>query len=181
MICCYQITKFSARGTAPPLRLLHGALVILVRLQISQFRSFWEMSIKHCLPKSSRLVDVGSKDTSLRRTGVRVSVYWNFIIHQNFSEFLQPLRDVSTRRVAPFYRGFIFIWFWVFGWLGMEANKGSLKDENLRKNSMTSLEPRSERSSPFALYPNPVFNEMWFLTVDPLIRISVFIAKLSER
>ena len=32
--------NFSARGTAPPLRLLHGALVILVLLQISQFRSF---------------------------------------------------------------------------------------------------------------------------------------------
>ena len=32
-----------------------------------------------------------------------------------------------------------------------------------------------------ALYPNPVFNEMWFLTVDPFIRVSVFIAKLSER
>ena len=31
--------NFSARGTAPPLRLLHGALVILVRLQISEFRS----------------------------------------------------------------------------------------------------------------------------------------------
>ena len=31
-----------------------------------------------------------------------------------------------------------------------------------------------------ANYPNPVFNEMWFLTVDPVIRISVFIAKLSE-
>ena len=31
------------------------------------------------------------------------------------------------------------------------------------------------------LNSNPVFNEMWFLTVDPLIRISVFIAKLSER
>ena len=29
--------------------------------------------------------------------------------------------------------------------------------------------------------PNPVWNEMWFLTVDPLIRISVFIAKLSKR
>ena len=29
--------------------------------------------------------------------------------------------------------------------------------------------------------PNPVFNEMWFLTIDPFIRISVFIAKLSER
>ena len=31
------------------------------------------------------------------------------------------------------------------------------------------------------LYSNPVFNEMWFLTVDPLMRISGFIAKLSER
>ena len=27
----------------------------------------------------------------------------------------------------------------------------------------------------------PFFNEMWFLTVDPFIRISVFIAKLSKR
>ena len=30
-------------------------------------------------------------------------------------------------------------------------------------------------------YPNPVFNEMWFLTIDPFKRISVFIAKLSKR
>ena len=43
-----------------------------------------------------------------------------------------------------------------------------LKDENWRKNSLTSLDP------------NPVFNEMWFLTVDPLLRISVFIAKLPS-
>ena len=27
-----------------------------------------------------------------------------------------------------------------------------------------------------ALIPNPVFNEMWFLTIDPFIRVSVFIA-----
>ena len=32
--------KFSARGTTLPIRLLHGALVILVLWQISQFRSF---------------------------------------------------------------------------------------------------------------------------------------------
>ena len=31
------------------------------------------------------------------------------------------------------------------------------------------------------LYSNPVFYEIWFLTVDPFMRISVFIAKLSER
>ena len=30
-------------------------------------------------------------------------------------------------------------------------------------------------------YPNPVFDEMWFLTIDPFIGISVFIAKLSHR
>ena len=30
-------------------------------------------------------------------------------------------------------------------------------------------------------YPNPVFNEMWFLTIDPFVRIPVFIAKLSDR
>ena len=32
-----------------------------------------------------------------------------------------------------------------------------------------------------ALYPNTVLNEMWFQTIDPFIRISVFIAKLSKR
>ena len=31
------------------------------------------------------------------------------------------------------------------------------------------------------VYSNTLFYEMWFTTVDPLIRISVFIAKLSER
>ena len=30
-------------------------------------------------------------------------------------------------------------------------------------------------------YPNPVLNEIWFLTIDPFRRISVFIAKLSKR
>ena len=30
-------------------------------------------------------------------------------------------------------------------------------------------------------YPNPVFNEMWFLAIDPFVGIPVFIAKLSKR
>ena len=30
------------------------------------------------------------------------------------------------------------------------------------------------------LYSNPVFNEMWFLTIEPFVGIPVFIAKLSE-
>ena len=51
---------FSARGTAPPMRFLQGALVILVLLQISQFRSLETL----CLPKSALLAGVGSKDGS---------------------------------------------------------------------------------------------------------------------
>ena len=57
-----------------------------------------------------------------------------------------------------------------------------LMDQNLKTNLLTSLEPQQERRIlRVALYPNPVFNEMWFLTIDSFIRISVFIAKLSER
>ena len=56
--------KFSARGTAPPLRHLHGALVILVLWQISQFRSSGKWVSTLCLPKSALLASVGSKDGS---------------------------------------------------------------------------------------------------------------------
>ena len=42
---------------------------------------------------------------------------------------------------------------------------------------MTNQEPRSERSSPCCTVSEDVFDEMWFLTVDPLVRVSVFIAK----
>ena len=56
----------------------------------------------------------------MRRTGVRVFVFRNSVIHEMFSEFLQPLRDVGTKRVSPFYRGSVFIWFWIFGWIGQQ-------------------------------------------------------------
>ena len=47
---------------------------------------------------------------------------------------------------------------------------------------LTSLEPQLERSSPCCTVSESLFlNEMWFLTIDPLMRISVFIAKLSKR
>ena len=56
--------KFTARGTASPLRLLHGALVIFVLWQISQFRSLGKWVQTLCLPKSTLLVGVGSQDDS---------------------------------------------------------------------------------------------------------------------
>ena len=45
-------------------------------------------------------------------------MFRNFIIHQIFSEFLQPLQDLRIQRVAPFYRGFLLIRFLGGYWLG---------------------------------------------------------------
>ena len=61
------------------------------------------------------------------RTGVRVSMFRNFVIHQIFSEFLQPLGDVRActtwvgkqqvtpfpqQRVSPFFQFFFWWGFW---------------------------------------------------------------------
>ena len=54
--------KFSALVTTVPVRLLHGALVILVLWQISQFRSLGKWVSTLCLPKSALLA--GSEDGS---------------------------------------------------------------------------------------------------------------------
>ena len=55
----------------------------------------------------------------MRRTGVWVSVFKNSVIHEIIYGFLKPFQDfracvtcVSIQRVAPFYRGFLFICFW---------------------------------------------------------------------
>ena len=85
--------KFSARGTAPPVPLLHGALVILVRLQISQFRSLGKWVWTLCLPKSSRLV--GSKDGSWEELACESLCSGTLSSTEIFSEFLQPFRDVG--------------------------------------------------------------------------------------
>ena len=115
--------KFSARGTAPPMRLLHGALVILVLWQISQFRSLGKWVSTLCLPQILTSLGCGLQRYFIRRTGMWVSVFRNSFIHKIFSEFLQPLRDFRTQRrstwvgkqrVSGFYRGFLFIWFYVF-------------------------------------------------------------------
>ena len=158
-------------------------------------------------------------------------MYWNFIIHQIFPEFLQPFRNlriVRTQRVTPCYRDFLFVGFWdLVGldfirlpwsiisrswhllWRGVTVNPiFSFSNLNLtycgrrgwsRWRRMTLLFhtcPWSwwrcrgrtwqawnhDRHEVFRIsnYPNPVFNEMWFLTIDPFVGIPAFIAKLSE-
>ena len=82
MICRHQITKFSARVTAPPLRLLHGALVILVLWQISQFRSFREVSINTMFTQSALIPGAGSEDDP----GEELACELNSCSHSGMSE-----------------------------------------------------------------------------------------------
>ena len=52
----------------------------------------------------------------------RVSLRVQELHHpQIFPEFLQPLWDVGTQRVAPFYLGFLFMGFWV--WLAWSTTQ----------------------------------------------------------
>ena len=174
----------------------------------------------------------------MRWTGVWVSVFWNSVTHEIFSEFLQPFRYVRTQRVSPFYIVvFVFFGFGILGWLGQQrvapfyhqhVNLTQSLERDVIFNSILSFSSlistwcccgwrrrawRRCRTMPLlswrchwcwrvrtgwrtcwqawnhdrkevfciANYPNPVFNEMWLLTTDPFIRMSVFIAKLSKR
>ena len=58
----------------------------------------------------------------------------------------------------------------------------SVKLMKVQRTNLTNLEPTiGTKFSRIAYYPNSVFNEMWFLTIDPFVGITVFIAKLSKR
>ena len=116
--------KFSAPGTAPPMRLLHGALVILVLRKISQFWSLGKWVSTLCLPQSSRLLDVGSKDNSWQElaceslcsgtlSSTRFSL--NSCSHSDMSEFNRSLRSKSW---SSFLFGLGFI-----GWLGQQVSQ----------------------------------------------------------
>ena len=61
------------------------------------------------------------------------------------------------------------------------VSKVFLKSMTIQKMSLTNWYHNRNEVLRIAKYPNPVFNKMWFLTIDPFIRISVFIAKLFER
>ena len=107
--------KFSARGTTLPIRLLHGALVILVLRQISQFRSCGKYVQTLRLPNSAFLT--GSQDCSWEElaceslcsgtlSSTRFSL--NSCSHSGMSEYGSP-RTCS-------WSSFLFVFFFGF-WL----------------------------------------------------------------
>ena len=104
--------KFSARSTAPPMRLLHGGpcnFGPLTDLAISVIR---EVSINTVFTHIHTSRRHRPKRWFMRRTGVWVSAFRNSVIHEIFSEFLQPFGYVGMTRVSPLYLVvLVFIWF----------------------------------------------------------------------
>ena len=117
----FKSPKFSAQGTAAPLRILHRApcnFGPLTDLAISVFR---EMSTNTVLTKNLHVSWIWALKT-LHEKDWRESLPCSGISSSTkiFSEFLQPLRDVRTQRrstwvgkqrVSPFYHLFN-IWTW---------------------------------------------------------------------
>ena len=244
--------NFSARGAAPPIRLLHGALVILVLLQISQFRSL-EIEYKHCAYPNPHVSWMWALKI-LHEKNWRVSLWVQELCHpRDFLWILaatpgfQNLRDLSrqtTGGTVLSWSLFLFVFLVVLVGLatllviGFTANNGcprsiiNIWHRHWRGITFSSI--LSFSSLPFTwcccrwwsrrawgrctmitllswrchwcwrmrtggrtrwqakihdrnevlrvtLYSNTVLNEMWFLTIDPFVRISVLIAKLSER
>ena len=82
--------KFSAGGTASPVRLLQGALVILARLQTSQFGSFG----KWILRRNTVLRSWHFYKTFRTRVVRSACGCWHFCIFEIFWEVLQPFRRI---------------------------------------------------------------------------------------
>ena len=108
VICCYGVTKISTTK--------YGSTIASPARSPSNFGPLADLAIS--VLKEMRINNVFTHILTFRRralqryftrTGVWVSVFRNFIVHQFFSEFLQPLRDfracttwVGKQRVAPF-------------------------------------------------------------------------------
>ena len=133
MICCYQITKiFSTRygSTIASSARRTCNFSSLADLAVSFFR---EMSINTVFTKILTSLEYGLQRCFVRRTGVRVSVYWNFIIHQIFlnscshsgiSELARPESAINGSRgslnnVSPrsFFGSFLFGFGFSLAWL----------------------------------------------------------------
>ena len=147
VICCCQITKkknctktgsaiaSSARGPRN-----FGPLTDLA---ISVFR---EMSMNIMLTQILTSRRRGLYRYFMRKTGVWVSAFRNFIIHKIFSKFFQPFRYVGKIKVSPFLLVvFVYIWFWIF-WLAwstclpvlfvQHVNVTQILDRNLSHTSL---------------------------------------------
>ena len=118
MICCYQVTKiFSTRYSST---IASSAWVPcnfgpFTDLAISVSR---EMIFNTVLTQILTSLECGLYRYFMRRTGVRVYMYWNFIIHQIFPEFLQHSGiSEHNESLCSFLDSFIFGFWILLAWL----------------------------------------------------------------
>ena len=118
MVCCCQVTKIC--GSRYGFAIASSAwgpcnFGPFTDLAISVFR---ELSMNIVFTQILTTLCSRLQRNVMRRTGVRISMYWNFI-HQIFPEFLQPFRDLRiTTRVSPVLSWFPFYLVLGFCWLG---------------------------------------------------------------
>ena len=113
-----SISKISARGTSPPLQLLHGALVILSSDRSRNFGPLGNEYNDCAHTKSSRLLNMGSKNTlweelawesPCRGISSSTKVSLNSCSHSGISEH----NGLSRSIVVSFLIGFCFFLAWV--------------------------------------------------------------------
>ena len=97
-----------------------GALVILVLWQISQFRSLGKWVWTLCLPKSSRLLNMGSKDAS--RENLRVQKLhhppnfpWILATTPGFPNLRDLSRQTTGCPVLSWFPFYLFFWKFLVG------------------------------------------------------------------
>ena len=218
-ICCNQVTKiFCAKYGSAKASSARGPCDVgpLADLAISVFR---EVSINTVFTQFLTSLERGLWRHFIRRTGVWVSAFRKSIIHKFFSEFLQPLRDVGTQRVSPFFPFNMFTWhsYWIgmyptqvfpcssnhtvawhswrcHGWWGRRAWgrrgminllpwrchgcwRGKLEEELVDKPGTTI----GTKFSVLHCIRISFLMRCGFWPLITFIRVSVFIAKLSER
>ena len=173
---------FSARGTASPVRLLQGALVILVLLQISQFVSFGKWVWILCF-QDATFVRRSESESWETWAGAGISVSSRFSVNCSnhsersrrrpleFSESLAGFRDQfsvasSSLRSEP---GLDDVLVGVLD----ESCDGDVEDELDNPGTTTGTKF-------YVLHKNiPLFGQPWLFTADPLVGKSVFIEELS--
>ena len=101
MVCCCQVTEvYSSRYDFAIASSAWGPCNFgpFTDLAISVFR---EMSINTVFTQILTSLCSRLSRNFMRRTGVRASLYWNFIIHQIFPEFLLPIPGSQNHTVFP--------------------------------------------------------------------------------
>ena len=109
MICCYQVTKICSSRYG--LAIASSARDPCNFSPLTDFAIwvFREMSMNIVFTQILTSLCSLLSRCFMRRTGVRISLYWSFIIHQISPEFLQPFRNLRiVTQVSPFDRGLFF-------------------------------------------------------------------------